>query len=560
VSRLGCATLLVVATLLAYAPALRAGFVWDDDDYVTENPLLWEPDGLRRIWLSMDAPSQYFPLTYTSFRLEHALWGLEPAGYHAVNVLLHASNALLLWLLLARLALPGAGLAAAIFALHPVQVESVAWISERKNLLSLLFSLGALLAWLRFCAPGTRRPALAYGGSLALYALALSAKTTACTLPAAQLLVLWLRGERVGARRLAQVLPFLLLGLGMGIVTLLWERYHQGTVGERFALAPLESVLVASRAVWFYLGKLAWPAGLSFSYPKFEIDPGDPAHYLWLALGAALLLALWAWRARIGRGPLVAALFFVATLSPVLGFIPLFTFFYTYVADHYQYVACIGPIALFAGAASRWSERAPGAAVLRPALAGALLALLAALTFQQSRVYESAETLWRDTIAKHPGSWMAHTNLGRELVRQQRWEEAADAYRRALALRPDLHLPHRGAAQAYLKLGRVDLALDHLERALEIRPGFAAARRDLARIRWERGEWEEALRHYRAAAESEPWDSRNHVLLGHALEQLGRPDEAEASYQRARELAARRLGARPAQEEPGAPAPRDGPR
>jgi predicted membrane-bound mannosyltransferase len=182
----GWAALLVAATVLAYAPTLGAGFVWDDDDYVTANPLLWEPDGLHRIWLSMDAPSQYFPLTYTSFRIEHALWGLEPAGYHAVNVLLHAANALLVWLLLRRLGLPGAFLAAAIFALHPVQVESVAWITERKNLLSLLFSLCALLAWLRFCEPGACRPALACAGSFGLYALALAAKTTACTLPAAR--------------------------------------------------------------------------------------------------------------------------------------------------------------------------------------------------------------------------------------------------------------------------------------------------------------------------------------------------------------------------------------
>lgn len=553
---LGCAALLVVATLLAYAPALRGGFVWDDDDYVTENPLLWEPDGLHRIWLSMDAPSQYFPLTYTSFRIEYALWGLEPAGYHAVNVLLHAANALLLWALLRRLALPGAWLAAALFALHPVQVESVAWITERKNVLSLLCSLGALLAWLRFCEPGKGQRGLAYAGSLVLHVLALAAKTTACTLPAAQLLVLWLRGRPVGLRRWLQVLPFVLLGLGMGVLSLFWERYHQGTVGERFALTPLESVLVASRAVWFYLGKLLWPARLTFSYPKFAVDPGDPTQYVWLVLGAALVLGLWLARSRLGRGPLVAALFFVATLSPVLGFIPLFTFFYTYVADHYQYVACIGPIALFAGAASRWTRRLPGPAAWRPVLAGALLALLGALTFQQARIYESRETLWRDTIAKHPGSWMAYTNLGRELMRQRRWEEALAAYQEALALRSDLHVPQRGAALAYLELGEPDRAVPHLERAIQIRPGLAAAHRDLGRVRWQRGEREAALEHYRAAAQAEPRNPLNLLLLGRALAQMGRIDEAEASYRRLLDLHPEHAAARRALEALHAERPR----
>ena len=333
------AALIAVATLAAYAPALDAGFIWDDDDYVTQNPLLPAPDGLRRIWFSMDAPSQYFPLVYSSFRAEYALWGFDPFGYHLVNILLHVANALLVWWVLARLRAPGAWFAAAIFALHPVHVESVAWITERKNVLSLFFFLASLLAWMRFAEPGARARGGYYSVALACHALALFSKTTACTLPAAQLLVLWLQGERIRLRRVAQVLPFLLLGFLMGLVTIIWERFHQGTVGDRFELSLVEGALVATRAVWFYLGKLAWPAQLTFSYPKFEIDPRDPLQYAWLVAGGVLLWALWHWRERIGRAPLAAAIFFVAMLSPMLGFIPLFTFFYTFVADHYQYVA-----------------------------------------------------------------------------------------------------------------------------------------------------------------------------------------------------------------------------
>ncbi|MCZ6785062.1 MAG: tetratricopeptide repeat protein [Proteobacteria bacterium] len=539
------AAALVAGTVAAYAPALGAGFVWDDDDYVTENPLLHEPDGLRRIWLSADAPSQYFPLTYTTFRIEYALWELEPLGYHLVNVLLHAANALLLWWVLVRLGLPAAWLAAAIFALHPVQVESVAWITERKNVLSLFLSLGSLLAWLRFTEPGARRPGPAYGTSLALAALALTAKTTACTLPAAQVLVLWARGRAVDARRWLQIAPFLLLGLAMGGVSLLWERTHQGTVGERFALAPLESLLVATRAVWFYLGKLVWPVDLTFSYPKFSVDPSDPLQYGWLVAGAILVLGLWAARGRIGRWPLAAAVFFVATLSPVLGFVPLFTFFYSHVADHYQYVACIGPIALAAGVGATLLERsgrAPWRA--RYVLAGVLLVALGGLTYQQSRIYESRETLWRDTVAKHPASWMGHTNLGRELMRQRRFEEATASYRAALEVRPDLHGPHRGLALASLRLGRQDDALAHLGRALELKPDFYAAHKDMAHLRARRGELPEAFAHYREMVAIAPNNPEGFFLMGRALEKRSRLQEARNQYRRVLQIDPDHKGAR----------------
>ena len=234
------------------------------------------------------------------------------------------------------------------------------------------------------------------------YALALSSKATACTLPAAQLLVLWLRGHPIDRRRIAQVMPFFVFGIAMGLVIVYWERYHIGTVGDRFAISPVESFLVATRASWFYLGKLLWPAQLSFSYPKFEIDPREPLQYGWAIAGTLLLWALWRWRSAIGNAPLAAAIFFVATLSPLLGFIPLFTFWYTYVADHYQYMASIGPIALLsAGAAQLLRDHTSLGKVSLASAAGLVLAVLGLLVWNQSRVYENEETLWRDTIAKN---------------------------------------------------------------------------------------------------------------------------------------------------------------
>src|SRR5881398_1973703 len=339
--------LLAAVTIFAYRPAWNGGFLWDDDDYIIKNDLLTASDGLRRIWFSLDSPSQYFPLVYTTFRLERAIWGLHPSGYHWINLLLHIGNALLVWAVLARLRLPGSWLAAAIFALHPVQVESVAWITERKNVLMAFFFLLTLLGWIAFVDERTRRRWIFYCLALIFYVLALSAKATACTLPAALFLILWLQNKPITMRRLIQIVPFVILGIGMGLLAVWWERYHQGTNRAVFTfLGPIERILVASRAVWFYLSKIFWPSNLTFIYPRWNISPADLLDYVWLLAGIAACVVIYFLRRYFGRSVEVAAAFFVLTLSPVLGFIMLFTFRYAFVADHYQYLACIGPIAL----------------------------------------------------------------------------------------------------------------------------------------------------------------------------------------------------------------------
>ena len=358
--------LLVVATVMAYQPAWNAGFIWDDDDYVTHNPLLTAPDGLKRIWFSLDSPSQYFPLTYTAFRVERALWGFNASGYHWVNILLHSVNALLVWGLLRRLKIGGSWLAAAIFALHPVNVESVAWITELKNVQSLFFSLLAMLMWVEFVERenGWRW----YGLTMLFYGLALLSKTTACTLPAAMLLVLWLKGRAIRWSLVRQLVPFLMMGVAMGLVSMWWERHHQGTHGETYSIGLLERILIASRAIWFYAGKLIWPVNLTFNYPLWKINASNPLAYVWLIAGVGMCGLIYYLRRFVGRGLEVATVYYVATLSPLLGFIMLYTFRYSFVADHYQYVASIGPIALIAawickgtglGAAASWSAVAP---------------------------------------------------------------------------------------------------------------------------------------------------------------------------------------------------------
>src|SRR5437763_11951468 len=319
---IACALVLAVLTILVYRPAWNGGFLWDDDIYITKNELLTAPDGLRRIWVSFDSPSQYFPLVYTTFRVEHAFWGLNPTGYHWVNLLLHVANALLVWAVLVRLKVPGAWLAGAIFALHPVQVESVAWITERKNVLMGFFFLLTLLAWLAFVDERTKRPWPFYALALIFYMLALSAKATACTLPAALFLILWLQKKAINWRRTFEILPFLVLGLAMGLLAMWWERYHQGTSRAAITfLSPIERVLVASRAVWFYLSKLIWPSNLTFIYPKWTISPEHLLDYIWLVAAMAVCVAIYWLRRYYGRSVEVSAAFFVAGLSSLLDFI-----------------------------------------------------------------------------------------------------------------------------------------------------------------------------------------------------------------------------------------------
>jgi protein O-mannosyl-transferase len=566
------AVVLAAVTILAYRPAWHGGFLWDDDAYIINNELLTASDGWQRIWFSLDSPSQYFPLTYSTFRIEHALWGLNTTGYHWVNLLLHVGNALLVWAVLTRLRVRGAWLAAAIFALHPVQVESVAWITERKNVLMGFFFLLTLLGWIAFVDERTRRPWIFYCLALILYVLALSAKATACTLPAALLLILWLQKKPITMGRLMQIVPFVVLGIGMGLLAVWWEHYHQGTSRDVFTfLGPIERMLVASRAVWFYLSKIVWPSNLTFIYPRWNISPSDLLNYIWLLAGIGASVAIYFLRRYLGRSVEVAAAFFVATLSPVLGFIMLFTFRYTFVADHYQYLACIGPVALAsAGVVSLSDKFARHRAIILSA-AMLVVASLATLTWRQAATYADIETLWRTTLARNPECWMAHTNLGLVLLQKGKIDDGIAQYRSALQMQPDswdaeynLGTALLGKAQvdeailhceravrmrptdpdaqvslgnALFQKGRIDEAIAHYQEAITVHPDHFLARYSLGQALLEKGELEGAIQVCRSALLLRPSDVDCQTTLGIALEEKGNPAEAIQHYQKALELA-----------------------
>lgn len=527
---------MLLLTAAAYLPVREAGFIWDDDSYVTTNSVLWTPGGLGRIWSDFRATPQFYPLVFTTFWVEYRLWGLDPLGYHVVNVALHACSALLLWRILLRLELPGAWIIAAVFAVHPVHVESVAWVTERKNVLSGLMYLVAAWSYLRFD-PGllradspVRKPAF-YVLALIAFCLALLSKTVTGTLPAALLLIAWWKKGRLAMRDAAPMLPMFAAAFVMSRITVATEKYHVRTVDLDLGLTFVDRILLAGRAAWFYASKLAWPRDLAFSYEKWRIDV--TAWWQWLFPAAWLLVVagLWAARHRIGRGPLTATLFFVGTLFPALGFVDVYPFRYSWVADHFQYLASIGPIAAIIAWAAMTARRVHPLASAAPAVG--LLATFAALTYAQCDIYRDQETLWTDTIRKNPSGWMAHENLGGYLARQGRFDEARFHFERAGALNPDKTRASSHEAFAAMTAGDYPRAIELFEREQREAGDTPFLQVNLGLCRMELGQDEAALRHFDAAialrAEHAPaWFHRGRLLL-----KLKRPADAEAALERA---------------------------
>jgi len=518
---------LLSALLAAYGPALTGGMLWDDDVHVTP-PELRSADGLRRILLEPGATQQYYPLLYGAFWLEHRLWGDATLGYHLLNVLLHALSAFLLGLLLDRLKVPGAWLAAGLFALHPVAVESVAWISEQKNTQSTAFLLAAALAYVAFDESRSRRQWLL---ATLLFAGALGSKSATVTLPAALLVVLWWRRGRLEPKR--DVVPlrpwFALSGL-MAATTVLVERRLISAVHEDWSLGAAERLLLAGRAVLFYLGKLVWPADLAFVYPRWRIDTGDASAWLWPVAAAALTVALWALRART-RAPLAAWLLYAGTLAPVLGFFDVYVFRYSYVADHFQYVPMTAMCALAAAGLARAGARLPRGAAL--AGAAALLAVLGARSREEAAEYRGAEVHYRAILADNPDAFLARNNLGVLLLDTGREEEAVGMFEAGLATRPDSSELHHNLANALSASGRVAEAVPHLEEALRLQPTLAEAANNLCNALRRLGRAAEAIPRCERALALRPGFAEAENNLGAALVAAGRAEEALPHFERA---------------------------
>jgi len=531
---LGVALLLPALVLAAFWPALGGGFIWDDDAHVTR-PELRSVQGLWRIWTELGATQQYYPVLHSAFWLEHRVWGDGALGYHLANVVLHLLACGLLYLVMRRLALPGALLAASVFAVHPVCVESVAWVSEQKNTLSAVFYFAAALAYLRF---DSQRRARWYVAGLALFALALLSKSVTATLPAAILVVLWWKRGRLSLKAdVFPLLPWIAVGAGGGALTAWVERTYVGARGTAFSLGAPERILVAGRASWFYLGKLLWPADLVFIYPRWTLDRHDLGQYLFPLGAVAVLGLLFLLRGR-SRGTLAAALLYVGTLFPALGFVDVYPFVFSFVADHFQYLAAAIAIAALAagsaGAAARLTPR------MQPAAYGAgvaLVGLLAFLSWRQCGNYRDVETLYRSVLARNPASWLAHDNLGVVLVQKGRPEEAVAHYREAIRLNPTYPEAYNNLGNLLAKGGRFAEAEEAYAGALRARPSFAAAEYNWGNALNQAGRYSLAEAHFRNAVGLGASHAEVHYGLANALANSGRLPEAVVEYRQALALA-----------------------
>jgi len=521
------------ATFLAYLPALRGGLVWDDNNHLTR-PDLQTFHGLWRIWFELGATQQYYPLLHSAFWLEHRIWGDAVLGYHLVNIVLHAFSACLVVLIARHLSLKGAWLAGFVFALHPAQVESVAWISEQKSTLSGVFCVAALLVYLHFDRSRQRQK---YWLATGLFILALMSKSVTAVLPAVILVIFWWRHGRLDWKRdVRPLIPWLAIGMCSGLFTAWVERKYIGASGADFVLTPVQRILIAGRVIFFYAGKLLWPTKLAFFYPHWNVDAAIWWQWLFPVGFLILLGGLWLVAYR-NRGPLASLLIFTGTLFPVLGFLNVFPFRYSYVANHFQYLASLGilvPGVVLLAKASERLRMGKAAAAIGSAL---LILVLGELTWQQSRMYRDIETLYRRSIELSPASYIAHYNLGTVLTEAPgRLPEAIGEFEAALKIRPDLAEAHNGLGFAFaLTPGRLDDAIEEYQQALQIRPSYAEAHNNLGNLLSRiPGRQQDAIAEYQTAIEIRPDYPEAHFNLGALLSRMpGRTLDAMAEYQAA---------------------------
>jgi hypothetical protein len=453
----------ICAAITAYLPAMKGGFIWDDDAHIVNNANLRSPKGLWQMWSNPRSIQgrQVYPLTFTTFWLEYRIWGDHPLGYRITNIVLHCLNALLLWRILLMLRIPGAWVAACVFLLHPIEVESVAWISERKNLLSGFWYFTAFFFFLKFL---EKEKGLYYACSLFSYFFALTAKTMTCSLPVALWIAIWWQKGRLARKDFYLGLPFLLIGIPVGLFTAWLERYHVGAMGAAWDLSFWQRLLIASRAWWFYMGKLFWPTKLTFIYPRWEINVGSLSQWGYVLAAGGAIIACWVLRKRIGRGPLSGLLFYTVTIFPALGFFNIYPMRYSFVADHFQYLAGLGIIVTSVGIGS-YLTKEPQYRNYAVSFSVVVMTILAVLTWRQAFIYKDKQTLWEDTVSNNPSAWMAYNNLGIVYYNQGKLEGAIAAFRRAIQLNPGDPDPHNNLGIAYGKMGLYQDAYREMKQA-----------------------------------------------------------------------------------------------
>lgn len=535
------ATVLLAIALVSYGPALPGALLWDDDAHVTR-PDLRSTAGLYRIWFDLGATQQYYPLLHSAFWLEHRMWGDNTFGYHLANVLLHAIVATLAYVTLRKLHVPGAFFAALLFTVHPVHVESVAWITEQKNTLSAVFYLSALLSYLTF---DEGRKTRWYLAALSMFVLGLATKTVTATLPAALLVIFWWqRGKLTWRRDGLPLIPLFVLGAAAGLFTAWVERQLIGAEGADFQMTVVERLLLAGRVPWFYLWKLVWPANLMLFYPRWVIDPNVWWQWLFPLATGLTIVTLWSVRGK-WRGPLAVALLFLGTIFPVLGFLNVYPFLFSFVADHFQYLASLSVLA--AAAAGGAIVAAKATRNFRRGLhaAGVMIAgILAVLTWQQTHEYMDAATLYRAAVERNPGAFLAWHNLGVMRNEAGQPRDAIELFDRTARLQPTYPNTYLNKGIALVALGQMPEAITCFRQALAYRPNFVEAHNNLASALHLTGDPRGAVEHYNQAVRLWPEHAQIRMSLAGSLLQTGNIAEALAQLERAVELDPSNVAAR----------------
>ena len=540
-------TVLLVIVVLAYSPAIRGGFIWDDATWTTNNPLNVDPAGIFKYWTAQHG-SDYWPLTGSVFWLQYQLWGDNASGYHLVNVLLHAGCAILLWLVLAKLPMPGAWLAAAVFAVHPVNVTSVAWITELKNTLSMLLYLLTLLAWLRFDDAqhkrfddaqhkrfDDKRKTLWYILAIACFALALLAKTSIVMLPVVLLGIAWWRRKTIAWRDLLLAAPMFALSALAGAVTVFFQYSRAITTDIAAPAGPLAQAAMAGKVVWFYLYKTVWPVELTIVYERWDATASALTDFLPLIAAILLATVIWLFRKRWTRPFAMGLGYFAVTLLPVMGLLNMSFMQHSFVSDHLQYVSIIGVISLIAGLAW-WPFRNLGfwLKALAAVLAACVVGGLAMMTWQRAHTFASAEALWRDVTEKNPTAAVGWDSLAMALAKnEQTRTEAINCYSRAIELSPDNASTYVNRGGLYISMNKLEQAMADFQAAAAIEPELASAHGNIGLIYSEMRKYDEAMAAYNRALASDPTHVASYSGRGKIHMLRGETEKAMEDFDRA---------------------------
>ena len=557
-SRMGSVAVGLLAVVV-FIPAFSAAFLWDDTIIIDFHD---QVRGFSDIWFNprlIESEAHYWPLVYTTFWVEHMLWGLDPVGYHVVNVVLHAANSMLVLALLRRLGMPGAWVAAAVFAVHPMHVDSVVWAIERKDVLSALFYLLSALAYLHWDelqrsvgtpnrARGASRRRIRSGsgealyvGSLAAFTLGLLSKSIVVTLPVMLLVYHWWRNGRVSKREFIRTLPFFAVA---AVVTVGDLAYYTARESVSLDIPPTERAQIMARSMWHYAHKLLWPADLLPIYPRWDVNGGDFVGWVLIAGAIAVVVGLWMLRHRIGRGALAGVLFFGVTLAPVSGLVDYGYMDISYVADRFQYLAGIGLIALVVGSAAcaaarlRAGHRLSGTRVLA-GLCVPVVVVLGVFTWRLALNYESPHRFFTYIVTNNPTArGGAYMNLGNAYRGLGRIEDGIKMYEQSLVNdAPNVYLPLYNLGVAYSDLDDVETAESYFRQSLELQPSYVPAMGNLAVLLADRSEFDEAETLILKALRLRPhWTQgalNNAALL---YEKSGDLEQAEEYFNRGIEL------------------------